>query len=717
MAQTVQSFLGHKTDAGCRIAFVVSGSGTGKTAALADALENNYGFYLNFGAGTPGITPSCEAFKLIIERGQFMSLRVQNVGLIATIQIIFLQLLFAHVEVFNEQRNMDPKSWFHFSTSPEGQLSIVEKFLALIKTDQAPDFSKLSPKTSHIVVLDEMCSVLNWNVNEIINSSDFFCCIRAVSCPVSFRCSFLADTGSEVLEHLPSHQQVNLASLDSVNRTKPEFFFCTNILRTAIQQKFPDVDSQDAFLTKTVNFLELIFRGWFFPIGVFVNRLRSSTKSKCSDAIEDILSEIEQIARMKVFPESVKTIQNLEIAAICVASSVLGSNVSKLRSVEFVQRRSARINSIIFESDLVDHQPSSSSSSQFGWIEWVARDRFSFKVELQQSLLSAYAVSYSMYNLLEAERTNVFKTLSAIIVEPSFRGHLDRRIIPFLNEIFTVFHFIHPSFEVVGKEKPISSFLYRLCVGEIDLEKNHIELPNDENQKLYETVFHCESHKCSVHHYEAKSPNFLFPCFALRYGSFSFSNTDVVAIYHPLDHKYVLSEHSSSESPFTPDDQSATNIGISQLGVAILPLDPQCRFDLFVPSISFNRYVPVEVRTRKQPSYEDIYSKFYSLEKASHNLYRTEAGGKCMILVNYAPRDYVVSDARPETTDFMLQFSGESLHSLTSVDLQNIPTDGGGVFELSQSHDAPYVHFPESQVPVRSRRAAGGRKKKTQRKK
>ncbi|KAL0243075.1 hypothetical protein GEMRC1_005636 [Eukaryota sp. GEM-RC1] len=415
---------------------------------------------------------------------------------------------------------------------------------------------------------------------------------------------------------------------------------------------------------------------------------------------------------MKVFPESVKTIQNLEIAAICVASSVLGSNVSKLRSVEFVQRRSARINSIIFESDLVDHQPSSSSSSQFGWIEWVARDRFSFKVELQQSLLSAYAVSYSMYNLLEAERTNVFKTLSAIIVEPSFRGHLDRRIIPFLNEIFTVFHFIHPSFEVVGKEKPISSFLYRLCVGEIDLEKNHIELPNDENQKLYETVFHCESHKCSVHHYEAKSPNFLFPCFALRYGSFSFSNTDVVAIYHPLDHKYVLSEHSSSESPFTPDDQSATNIGISQLGVAILPLDPQCRFDLFVPSISFNRYVPVEVRTRKQPSYEDIYSKFYSLEKASHNLYRTEAGGKCMILVNYAPRDYVVSDARPETTDFMLQFSGESLHSLTSVDLQNIPTDGGGVFELSQSHDAPYVHFPESQVPVRSRRAAGGRKKK-----
>ncbi|KAL0243143.1 hypothetical protein GEMRC1_005704 [Eukaryota sp. GEM-RC1] len=89
MAQTVQSFLDHKTVAGCRIAFVVSGSGTGKTAALADALENNYGFYLNFGAGTPGITPSCEAFKLLIERGQFMSLRVQNVGLITTIQIIF----------------------------------------------------------------------------------------------------------------------------------------------------------------------------------------------------------------------------------------------------------------------------------------------------------------------------------------------------------------------------------------------------------------------------------------------------------------------------------------------------------------------------------------------------------------------------------------------------------------------------------------------------
>ncbi|KAL0242662.1 hypothetical protein GEMRC1_005225 [Eukaryota sp. GEM-RC1] len=361
---------------------------------------------------------------------------------------------------------------------------------------------------------------------------------------------------------------------------------------------------------------------------------------------------------------------------------ILGSNVSKLRSVEFVQRRSARINSIIFDGDLVDHQPSSSSSSQFGWIEWVARDRFSFNVELQQSLLSAYAVSYSMYNLLEAERTNVFKTLSAIIVEPSFRGHLDRIIIPFLNEIFTVFHFIHPSFEVVGKEQPISSFLYRVCVGEIDLEKNHIELPNNENQKLYETVFHCESHKCSVHHYEAKSPNFLFPCFALRYGSFSFSNTDVVAIYHPLDDKYVLSEHSSSESPFTPDDQSATNIGISQLGVAILPLDPQCRFDLFVPSISFNRYVPVEVRTRKQPSYEDIYSKFYSLEKASHNLYRTEAGGKCMILVNYAPRNYVVSDARPETTDFMLQFSGESLHSPTSVDQQDIPTDGGAVLNF-----------------------------------
>ncbi|KAL0242379.1 hypothetical protein GEMRC1_004942 [Eukaryota sp. GEM-RC1] len=589
---------------------------------------------------------------------------------------------------------MDPKSWFHFSTSPEGQLSIVEKFLALIKTDQAPDFSKLSPKTSLIVVLDEMCSVLNWNVNEIINSSDFFRCIRAVSCPVSFRCSFLADTGSEVLEHLPSHQQVNLASLDSVNRTKPEFFFLyksvlpkptwvQDILRTAIQQKFPDVDSQDAFLTKTVNFLELIFRGWFFPIGVFVNRLRSSTESKCSDAIDDILSEIEQIARMKVFPESVKTIQNLEIAAICVASSVLGSNVSKLRSVEFVQRRSARINSIIFDGDLVDHQPSSSSSSQFGWIEWVARDRFSFNVELQQSLLSAYAVSYSMYNLLEAERTNVFKTLSAIIVEPSFRGHLDRIIIPFLNEIFTVFHFIHPSFEVVGKEQPISSFLLQ-----------------------------------GLHHYEAKSPNFLFPCFALRYGSFSFSNTDVVAIYHPLDDKYVLSEHSSSESPFTPDDQSATNIGISQLGVAILPLDPQCRFDLFVPSISFNRYVPVEVRTRKQPSYEDIYSKFYSLEKASHNLYRTEAGGKCMILVNYAPRNYVVSDARPETTDFMLQFSGESLHSPTSVDQQDIPTDGGAVFELPQSHDPPYVHFPEPEEPVRSRRAAcAGRKKKTQRKK
>ncbi|KAL0242875.1 hypothetical protein GEMRC1_005438 [Eukaryota sp. GEM-RC1] len=518
---------------------------------------------------------------------------------------------------------------------------------------------------------------------------------------------------TSVLEHLPSHQQVNLASLDSVNRTKPEFFFCTNILRTAIQQKFPDVDSQDAFLTKTVNFLELIFRGWFFPIGVFVNRLRSSTKSKCSDAIEDILSEIEQIARMKVFPESVKTIQNLEIAAICVASSVLGSNVSKLRSVEFVQRRSARINSIIFDSDLVDHQPSSSSSSQFGWIEWVARDRFfSFNVELQQSLLSAYAVSYSMYNLLEAERTNVFKTLSAIIVEPSFRGHLDRIIIPFLNEIFTVFHFIHPSFEVVGKEKPISSFLYRLCVGEIDLEKNHIKLPNDENQKLYETVFHCESHVCSVHHYEAKSPNFLFPCFALRYGSFSFSNTDAVAICHPLDDKYVLNEHSSSESPFTPDDQSATNISISQLGVAILPLDPQCRFDLFVPSISFNRYVPVEVRTRKQPSYEDIYSKFYSLEKASHNLCRTEAGGKCMILVTYAPRNYVVSDARPETTDFMLQFSGASLHSPTSVDQHDIPTNRGGVFELPQSHDAPDVHFPETEEPVSSRRAAGGRKKK-----
>ncbi|KAL0243259.1 hypothetical protein GEMRC1_005820 [Eukaryota sp. GEM-RC1] len=643
MAQTVQSFLDHKTVAGCRIAFVVSGSGTGKTAALADALENNYGFYLNFGAGTPGITPSCEAFKLIIERGQFMPLRVQNVGLITTIQIIFLQLLFAHVEVFNEQRNMDPKSWFHFSTSPEGQLSIVEKFLALIKTDQAPDFSKLSPKTSHIVVLDEMCSVLNWNVNEIINSSDFFVVLELFL----VLCLFVV-LSLLILSVLPKPTWVR------------------DILRTAIQQKFPDVDSQDAFLTQTVNFLELIFRGWFFPIGVFVNRLCSSTESKCSDAIEDILSEIEQIARMKVFPESVKTIQNLEIAAICVASSVLGSNVSKLRSVEFVQRRSARINSIIFDGDLVDHQPSSSSSSQFGWIEWVARDRFSFKVELQQSLLSAYAVSYSMYNLLEAERTNVFKTLSAIIVEPSFRGHLDRRIIPFLNEIFTVFHFIHPSFEVVGKEKPISSFLYRLCVGEIDLEKNHIKLPNDENQKLYETVFHCESHKCSVHHYDAKSPNFLFPCFALRYGSFSFSNTDAVAICHPLDHKYVLNEHSSSESPFTPDDQSATNIGISQLGVAILPLDPQCRFDLFVPSISFNCYVPVEVRTRKQPSYEDIYSKFYSLEEASHNLYRTEAGGKCMILVNYAPRDYVVStDARPETTDFMLQFSGESLHSLT----------------------------------------------------
>ncbi|KAL0242931.1 hypothetical protein GEMRC1_005494 [Eukaryota sp. GEM-RC1] len=60
----------------------------------------------------------------------------------------------------------------------------------------------------------------------------------------------------------------------------------------------------------------------------------------------------------------------------------------------------------------------------------------------------------------------------------------------------------------------------------------------------------------------------------------------------------------------------------------------------------------------------------------------------------------------------MLQFSGESLHSLTSVDQHDIPIDGGGFFALSQSHDAPYVHFPELEEPVSSRRAAGGRKKR-----
>ncbi|KAL0239736.1 hypothetical protein GEMRC1_009844 [Eukaryota sp. GEM-RC1] len=147
---------------------------------------------------------------------------------VEAIQAIFLQLLFAHVEVFQDyertQTHLDPKLWFHFSTSPKGQLLIVDKFLDLIKTLQTPDFSKLSTKTPLILVLDEMCSVLTWNV-EHLNSSDFLHCIRAVSCPQSFRCSFLVDTNSEVLEHPTSATGKSCFSGNSTVRILLRFLF------------------------------------------------------------------------------------------------------------------------------------------------------------------------------------------------------------------------------------------------------------------------------------------------------------------------------------------------------------------------------------------------------------------------------------------------------------------------------------------------------------
>ncbi|KAL0239520.1 hypothetical protein GEMRC1_009628 [Eukaryota sp. GEM-RC1] len=304
---------------------------------------------------------------------------------------------------------------------------------------------------------------------------------------------------------------------------------------------------------------------------------------------------------------------------------------------------------------------------------------------------------------------NVFKTLSAIIVGPSFHGRLDmKHISPILNEIFTVFNFIHHSFEVVCKKtSSISSFLYRVCVGEIDFKETDVsgyKLPNDENQKLFETVFHCNDLECSVHHYETQYPKFLFPCFPLRNGSFDFCDTDAVGICNNLEYDYVLNHDSFSQSLSTVGDQSTTNISISQLGVAILPIDPDSRFDLFVPSTSFNCYVPVEVHTREDPSYADIYSKFDSLEKASHHLYRDEAGGKCMIIVNYVPRIYEQSTiARPRTNDFVLQLNGESLYAPTIAGQLDIPIDRGASFRLSPSPDSHYVSSSERETPRRLR--------------
>ncbi|KAL0228965.1 hypothetical protein GEMRC1_013585 [Eukaryota sp. GEM-RC1] len=559
-----------------------------------------------------------------------------------SVQTTFVKLLLAHVQIRDEWTN-DSKSnfnWFVFSTSPIGQLKIVQRFLDLCLETQSPTFGDFQ-LSSTIIVLDELSSVMTWRTFHDDDSSVLFRSIRAVACPTGFLCTFIADTCSTVFSHLPSPEgKSRPASFDHLNTsTVYQYFFIfksilpkTNwvldTLKTAIQEKFATI--LPCVLDKVVGFLELVFRGWFLPVGLFIARLKTA-KTPLQDSenylsvIYTILNDIEEIAREKLFPQSIDSSESdLEVAALGIASSVMGVNVDSLRSDELVQRRSARIQSIV----------SVLESAQSGFIEWNPTNPIIFKVELQRSLLSAYAISSAIGKIGESLQQRLFTKLSSIIVNPSFRLYLDRKIRPFLNECFSVFHFILPSVSNCVEDvlPSISTDILSSGVESfIRPSRNQVHTVDVQNFPVVSSIT-CVSH-----------------CFALRFGNFSLTTDDKIHLSEIDDYDYY------------PNRES---ISLNHLGVAVMPISDTSRFDLFIPSVISTKFIPVEVRTRKDLDYPGLIDKYFSLGNDSVFVFKN-GNFPFAIIFHFHERDFQpppIDQQRPSTTmRSMLQCNVESM--------------------------------------------------------
>ncbi|KAL0229141.1 hypothetical protein GEMRC1_013761 [Eukaryota sp. GEM-RC1] len=644
MIPTLNRFMSSLSDikknSNSRIAFVVSGSGTGKTAALASLFKDYSGFYLNFGSGTPGLTPTCSALQIKIR--QMCSSYRENEYL-KSVQTTFVKLLLAHVQIRDEWTN-DSKSnynWFVFSTSPIGQLKIVQRFLDLCLETQSPTFGDFQ-LSSTIIVLDELSSVMTWRTFQD-DSSVLFRSIRAVACPTGFLCTFIADTCSTVFSHLPSPEgKSRPASLDHLNTsTVYQYFFIfksilpkTNwvldTLKTAIQRKFATILPH--VLDKAVGFLELVFRGWFLPVGLFIARLKTA-KTPLQDSenylsvIYTILNDIEEIAREKLFPQSIDSSESdLEVAALGIASSVMGVNY-----------RDARLESSLLFPVL--------ESAQSGFIEWNPTNPIIFKVELQRSLLSAYAISSAIGKIGESLQQRLFTKLSSIIVNPSFRLYLDRKIRPFLNECFSVFHFILPSVSVCPS---VSAFLLKNCVEDV--------LPSISTDILSSGVesfirpSRTYAHTVEVQNFPVVSSiTCVSHCFALRFGNFSLTTDDKIHLSEIDDYDYY------------PNRES---ISLNHLGVAVMPNSDTSRFDLFIPSVISTKFIPVEVRTRKDLDYPGLIDKYFSLGNDSVFVFKN-GNFPFAIIFHFHERDFQpppIDQQRPSTTmRSMLQCNVKSM--------------------------------------------------------
>ncbi|KAL0229407.1 hypothetical protein GEMRC1_014024 [Eukaryota sp. GEM-RC1] len=568
-----------------------------------------------------------------------------------SVQTTFVKLLLAHVQIRDEWTN-DSKSnynWFVFSTSPIGQLKIVQRFLDLCLETQSPTFGDLQ-LSSTIIVLDELSSVMTWGTFQD-DSSVLFRSIRAVACPTGFLCTFIADTCSTVFSHLPSPEgKSRPASFDHLNTsTVYQYFFIfksilpkTNwvldTLKTAIQEKFATI--LPCVLDKVVGFLELVFRGWFLPVGLFIARLKTSEHPEnFLSVIYTILNDIEEIVREKLFPQSIDSSESdLEVAALGIASSVMGVNVGSLRSDELVQRRSARIQSIV----------SVPESAHSGFIEWNPTDPIIFKVELQRSLLSAYAISSAIGTIGKFLQQRLFTKLSSIIVNPSFRLYLDRKIRPFLNECFSVFHFILPS---VSVRPSVSAFLLKNCLGVEDVLPSistDILFPDGVESFIRPSRNH--THTVDVQNFPVVSSiTCVSHCFALRFGNFSLTTDDKIYLSRMDYYDYY------------PNRES---ISLNHLGVAVMPISDTSRFDLFIPSVISTKFIPVEVRTRKDLDYPGLIDKYFSLGDDSVFVFKN-GNFPFAIIFHFHGRDFQpppIDQQRPSTTmRSMLQCNVKSM--------------------------------------------------------
>ncbi|KAL0228947.1 hypothetical protein GEMRC1_013567 [Eukaryota sp. GEM-RC1] len=315
---------------------------------------------------------------------------------------------------------------------------------------------------------------------------------------------------------------------------------------------------------------------------------------------------------------------DLEVAALGIASSVMGVNVDSLRSDELVQRRSARIQSIV----------SVLESAQSGFIEWNPTNPIIFKVELQRSLLSAYAISSAIGKIGESLQQRLFTKLSSIIVNPSFRLYLDRKIRPFLNECFSVFHFILPSVSNCVEDvlPSISTDILSSGVESfIRPSRNQVHTVDVQNFPVVSSIT-CVSH-----------------CFALRFGNFSLTTDDKIHLSEIDDYDYY------------PNRES---ISLNHLGVAVMPISDTSRFDLFIPSVISTKFIPVEVRTRKDLDYPALIDKYFSLGNDSVFVFKN-GNFPFAIIFHFHERDFQpppIDQQRPSTTmRSMLQCNVESM--------------------------------------------------------